>query len=190
MERYPQQPDDDIQLILRARRGNYQASTEFQQKYESILGDFLANIGCPESLRDDCKQDVFTIVFKPGGEFRGDSSVKTYLCGIARNIWSKQRHHISRQNAAYQQWARLQSLYDRSSEPEVVLGNQELAEATEQAKSRLSDKQLEAFELVFEYGLSGIEAAKKAGCSYSVFRQRLHDARVSLRSMLRRFYIF
>ena len=185
-----QQPDDDLHLIRRIKHGDQQAANEFQQKYDTTLGDFLANIGCPEIFRDDCKQQAFIVVSKPDGEFRGESSVKTYLFRIAQNIWSAERERIDRRNIAHQQWARLQSPYDRSSEPEVVLECQDLAKATEQAKSRLSHKRRQAFELVIESGLSRIEAAKKAGCSYSAFRQRLHDARASLKSMLGRFCMF
>ncbi len=190
MRRDLQQPDDDLHLVRRIKRGDQQALNEFQKKYETTLGGFLANIGCPESLRDDCKQEAFVIVSKPDGEFRGESSAKTYLFSIAQKVWSKQRDSVNRQNAAHQQWARLQIPYDRSSEPEVVLQCQDLAEATKQAKSRLSPKQREAFELVFEHGLSRIEAAKKVGCSYSAFRQRFCRAKAFVKPLLRRFCMF
>ncbi len=190
MERHLQQPDDDLHLIRRIKRGDQQAAYEFQKKYETTLGGFLANIGCPESFRDDCRQEAFVIISKPDGEFRGNSSVKTYLFSIARNIWAAERERINRRNSAHQQWARLQGPYDRSSEPEVVLQCQDLAKATERAKSGLSPKQREAFELVFEHGLSRIEAAKKVGCSYSAFRQRFCKAKAFVRPLLRQFCMF
>ena len=182
-ERYLQQMDDDIQLMLRIRDGDHHAFTELRCRYIPYLKRFFAGLGCPGSVREDLVQEVFSRVWNKREEYQPTSTVKSFLRGFASNIWCEHCYHSQHQSAVYQQIGMVRNSYNPSSDP-VVLQYRELAEAFKQTKTRLPDKQRQAVELVLESGLSHSEAAKRAGCSYSAFRQRFHDAKKQLRILL------
>ena len=181
------QHDNDIQLMLRIKHGDRQAFDELQGKYEPIVRNVLVNLGCPEDLLDDLRQEVFTRVWEHRQRYQPDSAVKTFLFGIARNVWRQQQHLIHCRDTAHRQWARVSTPYDHSSEPEVVIERRRLAETLGKTKSRLSDKRRQAVELIFESGLSHTEAAKQAGCSENALYQCLYKAKSQMSEMLREF---
>ena len=56
----------------------------------------LRGLGVASSGLDDAAQDVFVVVHRRLPDFRGESSVKTWLYSIMRNVASNHRRGISR----------------------------------------------------------------------------------------------
>ena len=60
----------------------------------------LRGLGVAEAGLDDAAQDVFVVVHRRFGEFRGSSSLRTWLYGIVRNVASNHRRSVSRKGHA------------------------------------------------------------------------------------------
>jgi len=60
----------------------------YQQYAETILSFILANSGTPPDAEDIFQETVVTFIdLVKKDKFRGESSVKTFLIAIARNLW-------------------------------------------------------------------------------------------------------
>jgi len=58
----------------------------YKEHYESVLRLFL-RLGVPREEANDLTQETFLRVYQNIGEFRGESSHKTWIFSIARRIW-------------------------------------------------------------------------------------------------------
>ena len=74
--------------------------------FDDIYGDHfdfvwrcLRSLGVPTAALDDAVQDVFVIVHRRLPEFRGESSVPTWLFSIIRNIAANYRRGLGRKQA-------------------------------------------------------------------------------------------
>ncbi len=113
--------------------------------------------------------------------------MQTYYIAIAKNVLRENRRDRQKRpiligNASQQSSDVLGHLWP----PEQAQADRELAEFIEAAKSALSAKQREAFELVHVRGLSALEAAKLSDCSPHQLLGRLCCARKTLRQKLER----
>lgn len=78
--------EPDSQLVARARSGDMRAFRVLVERHESVVaGTVIGLLGrTPEA--DDVGQQVFLRFFRALGDFRGESSLKTYLTRIAINL--------------------------------------------------------------------------------------------------------
>ena len=60
------------------------------------LWRLLERLGVPSSVIDDAAQDVFVIAYRRRAEFRGDSTLRTWLTGIALRVAKDYRRSRSR----------------------------------------------------------------------------------------------
>ena len=58
----------------------------FAEQYP-VVRKFLLRLSGDEELSEELTQETFYQALKHWGEFRGQSSVSTWLCTIARNLW-------------------------------------------------------------------------------------------------------
>jgi RNA polymerase sigma-70 factor (ECF subfamily) len=72
---------------------------EVYAAYFPFVWRCLRTLGIPSEGRDDAAQDVFVVVHRRMGGFRGQSSLKTWLYGIVRNVASNHRRTIHRKGA-------------------------------------------------------------------------------------------
>lgn len=59
----------------------------------------LSVLGVPAELLDDTAQEVFMVVYKKLPEFRGDSSLRTWLYAIVRNVGRNAKRAARRKRA-------------------------------------------------------------------------------------------
>lgn len=74
--------------------------------FEAVYGQYfefvwrcLRGLGVAEAALDDAAQDVFVIVHGKLREFRGDSSLRTWIYGIVRNVAANHRRSRRRRPA-------------------------------------------------------------------------------------------
>jgi RNA polymerase sigma-70 factor (ECF subfamily) len=74
-------------------------AAEFERLY-ALYFDFtwrvLRHLGLPAALMDDAVQEVWLVVHQRLYQFEGRSSLKTWLFGIAMNVWRNQRRAEAR----------------------------------------------------------------------------------------------
>ena len=70
---------------------------------KTVYGFLLTRTGNPD-LAEELTQETFYQAVKNIGTYKGKSSVSTWLCGIARNLWyehlRKQKKHVPLEEAA------------------------------------------------------------------------------------------
>jgi RNA polymerase sigma-70 factor (ECF subfamily) len=77
--------DELTRLALSARDGNRHALNVFVRRTQADVWRTCRHLGPPDSA-DDLTQDVYLRMVKSLASFRGDSSAKTWLLGIARHV--------------------------------------------------------------------------------------------------------
>ncbi len=159
--------------------------------YSPVVRDFLSSraVGVSRSDLPELVQEVFVRLWEHRERFRGDSSVKTYVLGIAKNVLRENvrgRHRraaVSFDDVEYE-------VEGRRTDESRGLEAEETAAAIERAKSHLTPEQREAFELVHVLEIPVGEAAEMADCNPNQFRNRLYRARKALRELLRGTAVF
>lgn len=62
---------------------------EIYRNYSKNVYMFLLSKTCNEDLAEELTQQTFFCAVSSINKFKGDSSVLTWLCGIAQNLWRK-----------------------------------------------------------------------------------------------------
>lgn len=76
----------DAELIARARGGDDAAFAMLVDRYEAAVAATVVGMLGPGDDADDVGQETFIRFHRALGEFRGESSLKTYLVHIAMNL--------------------------------------------------------------------------------------------------------
>jgi len=176
-------------LLLRARLGDARAFEELYASLRPSVEGFLASMPgrLPAHEREDLVQETFVRTWLNLSSYRGEASATSFILGIARNVTLERLRTRILERAKLAAWRRgmAQSL-QRADGAGAQEDDLEVAQAIRSGIARLSRKQRQAMELVFDTGLSISQASAAAGCSLKAFRRRLDLARGALRDALRR----
>ena len=151
----------------------------YRDHFANIKG-FLVHLGVRTASVNDLAQEVFLRGWRTRGQFRGDASIRTWLCAIAFNVARESRRKRSH----------AELIGDVADKGESALAKhcvREQALELRKAVSMLPPKQREAVTLVYFDGLNPAEAARVTRCDPNVFRQRLWDGRAEIRFLIWRF---
>jgi RNA polymerase sigma-70 factor (ECF subfamily) len=176
-------------LMGQVARGDVAAFEQVYRKYFDAVRSFLSG---RERRRvhadiDDMAQEVFVRLWKGRHRFRGEASARTYMLGIAQNVLREEMRRSGRAARVATAVAALNG-HARPAERQLDWGREELVAAAEAAKGCVTPLQWQAFELACVREVGCEEAARTAGCSVTVFRNRLTRARQQLGRLLREFY--
>ena len=181
-------PTDD-ELLAAARQGDAAAVEALLVRYQPRIYRFgLRMCGNVEDA-DDVAQESLISMARSLRDFRGDSSVSTWLFTIARRFCLK-KHRRSKFAPAREEsldapgTAAVHRLADQAPSPEQTATNRELAAALTRAIDALDPDQREVLVLRDVEGLSAPEVAKVLGISVDAVKSRLHRARVAVRQEL------
>jgi len=180
--------DADTRLMLRAG-DRVQTIKKIYLKYQPVVRDYIAShngrLG-PVSV-DDMTQEVFVRLWQKQKQFKGRSSIKTYIFAIARNILLEQRFRSAKEKIKHSNWLKEKSLIPPSNASSVPLAETsriEIIQLMKQARQQLTPRQNLALKLRYVEGLSLQEAAQRSNCSVTAFSGRLLRARRLLRRQL------
>jgi RNA polymerase sigma-70 factor (ECF subfamily) len=137
----------------------------------------------------DVTQESLISMARSLRDFRGDSSVSSWLYTIARRFCIKKRRRgkfaPDREDSLdAPETAAAQRLADPAPDPEQTATNRQLATALTRAIDALDPPQREVLVLRDVEGLSAPEVAKVLGISVDAVKSRLHRARVAVRQEL------
>jgi RNA polymerase sigma-70 factor, ECF subfamily len=181
-------PTDD-ELLMAARRGDTAALETLLVRYQPHLYRFgLTMCGNVEDAGDVAQESLISMA-RAVRDFRGDSSVSSWLYTIARRFCIKKRR---RSKFAPTREEPLdtpgpdgaQHLADPRPNPEQTASNRELATALTHAIDALEPSQREVLVLRDVEGLSAPEVATILGITVEAVKSRLHRARVAIREQL------
>ena len=140
----------------------------------------LGRLGVPEASLEDVTQEVFLVLHRRRAEFRGGSSVRTWLHGIAIHIARRHRDKLDRRRRK-----------DEALEPalapptpEAEVGQRRELQRLDQLLAELGDEQREVFVLAEIAELPAPEIAELLGVKLNTVYSRLRLARNHLRRAL------
>ena len=154
---------------------------EFDAVYRAnvaLVWRYLRRAGVPESMVEDATQEVFLIFHRRRDEFRGASSVRTWLLGIARGVAAnvrRGRQRFLRRLASRRATPDLREIED----PEQRAARIQAHALVEAFLDTLSEPQREVFELIEIEGLKQREVAELLELSINTVGSRLRAARAA-----------
>ncbi|HJR64570.1 MAG TPA: RNA polymerase sigma factor [Gemmatimonadaceae bacterium] len=172
----------DSELIRRWRGGDERAATLLVERHAPAVARFLSSLGLGGGVDlEEVVQDTFVRAFASLDGFRAESSVRTWLFTIARNLcrdrqrsarWRRNEVEIEEQHAITEMDA-----LDRTVATET-------AERLRQAVTTLSPMQRGVFTLRVAEGMSYREIAAVLDTSEGAARVHYHNAMRALKECL------
>jgi RNA polymerase sigma-70 factor, ECF subfamily len=180
----------DVTLLEQARAGDRQALEDLLSRHQRRVYRFgLKMCRDPEDAKD-VLQETLLAVARTVKDFRGASSVSTWLYTIARSFCIKKRrrskfapdHEESLDSREPGLEAR--QVVDPGRGPEEDLAGRQIESALEQAIAGLDPMYREVLILRDVEGLTAPEVAEVMGLSVEAVKSRLHRARIAVRAAL------
>ena len=164
--------DETTELALRAARGDRDAlDALIERAYRPVWRYCATMIGA--ELAEELAQDTFEHALRTLRRFRAESSVTTWLIGIARHLCIDRLRADRRRSLVHQQMAELARPGWQGGDAASRLGLLEMI-------GRLEPDRREAFVLTQVLGFTYEEAAGICGCPIGTIRSRLARARSEL----------
>lgn len=181
--------DLDLELVQRHCVGDAQAFDEIYDRFGQMVYNLALRLAGDGEVAADLTQEIFLRVFRYIGQFRGHSSLKTWIFRIAVNHCrsSLGRHHLP-----------TQPFVDEPGEAGVLVlnlpdpgrGPEEMAVAADEGRrvvdglAQLPPSFREAVVLRDLEGLSYEEIAEVLGVRIGTVRSRIARGREQLRALL------
>lgn len=164
-------------LLRRIAGGDREALAGLYRIYRARLFKFVYRLTRSYSASDELVNDIMLIVWQNASRFRGESSVSTWIFGIA---YRQAMRRMSR--------TRLRLVPGgRSEEPATdETAETELEDWLQRGIDSLPAAQQLTVMLVFYLGLSYPEVAKVTDCPINTVKTRMYHARRNLRDALTR----
>jgi RNA polymerase sigma-70 factor (ECF subfamily) len=179
----------DAELLAAARQGDAAALEALLVRYQPHLYRFGLRMCGNEEDAGDVAQESLISMARSLRDFRGDSSVSSWLYTIARRFCIKKRRRSKFAPAREESLDGpgidvAQRLADPSPSPEQAATNRELERVLVRAIDGLEPAQREVLVLRDVEGLSAADVAKVLAISVDAVKSRLHRARVVVRQAL------
>jgi RNA polymerase sigma-70 factor (ECF subfamily) len=174
------EPEDA--LVVRLRRAEPDAVAQVYDAHHAAVRAFAKRLLGDAAAAEDLVHEVFVSLPKASRNFRGESSLRTFLISVAVN---HARHHVraaQRRRRAISAYGKLPSADAR--DPEHEARRKELAELLTRALDTLPVEQRVAFVLCEVEERTSREAAEIVGAPEATLRTRLFHAKKKLRQAL------
>jgi RNA polymerase sigma-70 factor, ECF subfamily len=181
-------PSDD-ELLSAARKGDAGALEALLVRYQPHLYRFgLRMCGNVEDAGDVAQESLISMA-RSLRDFRGESSISTWLYTVARRFCIKKRRRskfapVREESLDAPGSNAAQRLADPAPNPEQTATNRELEAVLVRAIDALDPPQREVLVLRDVEGLLAPEVARVLGISVDAVKSRLHRARVAVRHEL------
>lgn len=181
--------ESDDQLLERARAGDGQAIEALIEKHQAQVYRFgMRMCRDPEDAKDVLQETLLSMA-RGVRDFRGASSVSTWLYTIARSFCIKKRRkskfapHDER-SLDTEMVTEGRALVDPAQAPDDALAGKRVEQALEHAIRELEPMYREVLLLRDVEGLSAPEVAEVLGIGVQAVKSRLHRARLSVRAQV------
>jgi RNA polymerase sigma-70 factor (ECF subfamily) len=178
---------NDLELLEKARAGDRAALEALLGRHQSQIYRFgLRLCRDPEDARD-VLQDTMLAMARGVRDFRGASSISTWLYTIARSFCIKKRrrrvHGPAEERSLDAEGSReAAQLVDEAKSPDEALAARQVERALEEAIAALDPMYREVLVLRDVEGLTAPEVAEVLGINVQAVKSRLHRARLAVRA--------
>ena len=159
-------------------------SERFYTEHAADVLRWVIRLGGPHVHAEDVAQDVFAVALRRLPSFRGDSSERTWLFAITRNVVRN-----AQRRSALRRFVGLDTIPEPVSPSPPLsaqLDSSRRRRAVQRALSRLKTHQREALVLVDMEGLTAREAGEMLGVPEGTVSSRLHHSRKAFAVALKR----
>ena len=179
--------DEETPVRAAGVGGDWGASLTFDDIYQRefpFVWRCLSGLGVSPAALDDAAQDVFLVVHRQLIAFRGQSSLRSWLFGIVRNVASNHRRLMRRKGHAV-------ALPDDQPAP-AVAGPHEQAQDAQAAAfvqkflARISERKRDVFILAAIEGMTIPEVAAALSIPLNTAYTRLRSVRADFQRALLR----
>jgi RNA polymerase sigma-70 factor (ECF subfamily) len=179
-------PSDD-NLLAAARAGDRQALEALLERHEAQVYRFGMKMCRDPQDAKDVLQDTLLAMARGVRDFRGASSVSTWLYTIARSFCIKKRRRSAfapdeERSLDTSARAVAKRLADPAQGPDDALAGKQVERALERAIEELEPMYREVLLLRDVEGLTAPEVAEVLGVTTQAVKSRLHRARLSVRA--------
>lgn len=178
-------PSSDDELVAAVRAGSAQAIEALLERYQQrIFGFGLHMCGDPEDAKE-VLQETLLAAARNVKDFRGGSSLSTWLYTIARSFCIKRRRRTKYAPAEELSLDALGATLPASGPaPDEIASQREVRRALAGVIESLDSDSREVFVLRDIEGLTAPEVAEITETSLDAVKSRLHRARASVRELL------
>lgn len=170
--------DDDAALVRSVAAGSEIAFNQLVDRHQQAVRKFVRRILSDESEAEDIAQDTFLAVWRNARTFRGQSSVRSWLCGIAFRKAQSLRRSWFRRRVRDNAWQEIRDL-------ETGAGlSQEEAFGLQQALAQLPLEQRAALALCLGGDVSHAEAAEALGLPLGTIKSHIGRGRKKMLASL------
>lgn len=181
------QEEADHQILERARSGDGPALEKLLERHQAQVYRFgMKMCRDPEDAKD-VLQDTLLAMARGVRDFRGASSISTWLYTIARSFCIKKRRKSKfapeeERSLDTEMGPEAARLADPAKSPDEALAGRQVEHALEAAIGALDPMYREVLLLRDVEGLTAPEVAEVLGVSVQAVKSRLHRARLSVRT--------
>ena len=177
--------ETDRELVEAASRGDRQAFDELVRRHQSAIVNLVRAMIGRDGEAEDLAQEAFVRAWKSLAQFRGDSTFRTWLHGIAMNVVRTQRSRAWRvrqlfAGAAGERAARIEP----ASQDDGIENPLAMRDAIDRALGQLPADLREAVVLRDLQGLEYRDIADVLGIAVGTVESRIFRARRRLRPLL------
>src|SRR5271167_1687862 len=187
----PPAPEEESELVKRARRGDLRAYDELVKRYQERIYATIYHMTSNHEDANDLAQDSFIKAYQALKSFKGGSSFYTWLYRIAVNKTinflkqRKNKYHLSLNDLDFnaENDPDLVALISHKT-PQRDAGLSELQKKLNEALLKLSESHRMVVVLHDVQGQSHEDIAEIIGCNIGTVRSRLFYARQQLQGYL------
>lgn len=177
-------------LIKGLKSGSYEDFDKLYAIYSDLLYGFVLNLTKSSSEAKDILQETFLRLWQTRTKISEEKSFKSYIYTIARNLIIDSFRNQMR-SVAFEEYIKSDAYQNYTEDTlENNLDFDEFRKKFEEAKEKLTERQLEIFELSREQGLSVTDIAGKLQISEKTVKNQLSLAMKMLREELTYYYFF
>jgi len=175
----------DVELLDACAAGDPAALGTIFDRFHEPLYRFVGRMaGTDPSDVDDLVQSTFLEVYRSAARYSGRASVKSWIFGIAVNLW---RHHVRSEVLRRSAAERLEVLPARPpTAPDLKVERTRVLRRLEEGMARLPDDLRVAYVMCAIEEIPVAEAAEALGVKQGTLWRRVHEARAALRALVER----
>ena len=168
--------DDDSALIAEIGRGSERAFNVLIDRHQQAVRGFLRRLMADAADADDLAQETFMVAWTQPGSYRGEASVRSWLCAIA---WRKAR-------GAQRAWFRRRAREARWADEveQIAAAPSPESASVARALAALPIEQRAAVVLCLIHDFSHAEAARILGAPLGTVKSHVTRGRARLRAAL------
>jgi len=173
-------------IIAKAQSGDKEAFGLIFEYHHRFIYKFIYAMLGKHELAEELTQETFLGAYRGINSLRGEAALKTWLCGIAKNlVYKSYRSNVKENGKSDDELDTLNSFDGKNLLPDEEFLNKELNQVIAVALGKLHEDRRLIFVLKEMQSLSYKEISEITGSAIPKLKTDLFRAKIEMRAMLR-----